>query len=148
VRGTLVRLARGGARAVEDLRPGDRLWTPLGARPLVRVEICYHDLVEIDVRGDTLVIASYHRLQGGGGEWQRADAYAPGDRLMTAAGSTAITAVRRRTGMSPTYRLGFAAPTVCAIGAAGIRAAMPELGPPVVRAEPIAAQEEGAPCPS
>ena len=118
--GTLVRFADGSARAVETLAPGDALWTPAGEARLLRVDLCRHDLVALDMEGTTLVIiASYHRLMNACGEWRRADEHAVGDRLSTRLGPRVVPG-RRMLAAEVTHRLGFQTATVCAVGDDGV----------------------------
>ena len=143
--GTPVRMADGSARPVEALRPGDQLWTPLGPCPLIRIDMCRHDLVELDVAGETLTIATFHRLLTASGAWKRADELGVGEPVMTVSGPRVVTGARRPVEWQTTYRLGFRRATVCAIGAAAVCASMPETGPVVVPYEPNRAAMDASP---
>lgn len=134
--GTLVWLADGEQRLVEALVPGDMLWTPVGGAALVRVDTCVHDIVELEIGDTTLRIATYHPLVGRDGRSRRADSYAVGERLRTTAGLRAIGA-RRLLARATTYRLGLAGDATCAVGSAGVWAAMTDTGPVVLRTELI-----------
>jgi hypothetical protein len=133
-RGTVVWLASGEPRAVEALAPGDALWTPQGEAPLVRVDLCTHDIVELSLGDTVLRLATYHPLMSDAGEWRRADAYRVGDRVRTVGGPLAVVE-RRQVTAEPTYRLGLAAPSTCAVGTAGVLASMTHGGPVVIRSE-------------
>ncbi len=145
--GTVVWLADGSLRVVDDLVPGDKVRTPDGPMSVIRIEPCRHDLVELEIETETLVIAAYHRLLSGLGEWRRADEYVVGDALHTARGLARVRACRcQPSGL--TFRLGFSTPTTCAIGPSGVWARMPEARVPVGGVEHIVMAQGAAECPS
>lgn len=145
VPGTPVWLADGSTRAVEDLAPGDEVWTPAGRIPIVRIDACRHDLVELTLGSETVVVASYHRFMSALGEWRRADDYVVGDVLHTVAGPARILACGPK-GSGVTFRLGFARATVCAVGARGAWVRMPEARVPVLRVETVEFAKGAAEC--
>jgi hypothetical protein len=143
--GTVVWLADASLRMVEDLVPGDEVSTPDGPRAIVRIDTCRHDLVELDLDTETLIIASYHRLLSHHGEWRRADAFVPGDVLQTLQGAAPVRACRPKSS-GLTFRLSFVRPTTCAIGTSGTWARMLESRVPVRHSESIDSPAGGTEC--
>jgi hypothetical protein len=128
-RGTMVVMASGELRPVEQLALGDRLRTSDGCAELIRIDDCRHSLVELVVGASTLTIATFHRLIDADGQPIRADALHVGDLVATATGFCAIAEVRALRDPATIYRLGLSRSTRCLLGADGVLAVVPYSGP-------------------
>jgi hypothetical protein len=141
--GTLVQLASGELRKVEDLRVGDRLRGRDGALDLVRIDSCRHELVEISVGASTFTLASFHRFFMADGRLVAARALRVGDSVATLHGPRRLDSVRHLPSYTAIYRLGSAQRSACVLGELGMLVEIGNNGPRVARTEIVSAFQGG-----
>jgi hypothetical protein len=123
-----------GPRPVESLARGDALQGPNGIQHVTRTDVCFNNVVEIELdgAGETLSLSSTHRVLLARGRYVAAAMLRAGHELATKAGVPAVvTCVRPREDGARIIGVGVSVQSVAFIGRRGVTVEFPDTGPAV-----------------
>jgi hypothetical protein len=103
--------------------------------PVVRVDSCLMDFVQIRVDGAEVRLTPEHRVRTACGRLLRADRIRPGEVLATHYGPRIVTGVLHDVGPQLAFSVGMGEPFECRIGSIGLWVELAYRGVPVDRIE-------------
>jgi hypothetical protein len=125
--------------AAEKIVPGMLIETLTGPMKVIRTDKCNSSLIEIELLGNNISLAPFHRVLTNYGYYLRADGLRTGHEVKTESGKATITKVNKSNKNVTVYNFGVGRESACKIGTVGLYVEIEDTGPPVIRKELVTA---------